>query len=199
MLQELEEEATNLIGLGISSRTNSTYDTALRSFNNFRRTHGLPESFPAHRKEIYLYVAYLSTVGYAASTVTTYLSAIAYNHKIHDMPDPTDSFVLKKMVEGYKRKVGVTRDKRRPISLELLGKILASLELSSSSTYECSLFRAAFALAFFGFLRIGEFAHLRQRNVSSRCYNGPTLRFTSPRASKSHSDALRIIKKATFR
>ena len=52
-----------------------------------------------NRKEIYLFIAHLSTQGYAASTVTTYLL------------DPTTGFIVKKMIEGHKRKNSVSKTK----------------------------------------------------------------------------------------
>ena len=137
--------------LGSSARTMDTYETAMKSFDNFRRIHELSEHLPVNRKEIYLFIAHLSTQGYAVFTATTYLSVIAYFHKIRDMPDPTIGFIVKEMMEGYKRKNGVNKDKRRLASLELLIKILTLLQSICKSSYECSLFRTAFALAFLGF------------------------------------------------
>ena len=69
--------------------------------------------------------------------------------------DPSDNFVVRKLREGCRRQYRQA-DGRRPITLPVLQKLSSLSELCSSS-YETYLFRAAFSLAFFAFLRVGEF------------------------------------------
>lgn len=59
------------------------------------------------------------------------------------------------MLKGMDRLYGV-EDSRKPITLELLVKLINSLQFVCSSSYECTLFRSMFSLAFFALLRIGE-------------------------------------------
>ena len=68
-------------------------------------------------------------------------------------------FSLKKIKEGLRRN-NSRMDGRLPITaaLLLLQRLISCLPLICKSSYEVLLFRAAFLLAFFGFLRIGEFA-----------------------------------------
>lgn len=57
----------------------------------------------------------------------------------------------KRIQEAHK-----SRDGRHPVSFEMLQVLTGSLEKVCSSFYECVLFWAAFALAFFAALRISE-------------------------------------------
>ncbi|XP_041461741.1 uncharacterized protein LOC121413047 [Lytechinus variegatus] len=71
-------------------------------------------------------------------------------------PDVTDAFVIRRLVDGCRRK-NARRDTRCPITLPILKSILNSLTHVCVNTYDLALFRAAFLIAFFGFLRVGEF------------------------------------------
>ena len=59
------------------------------------------------------------------------------------------------MLKGMDRLHGV-EDSPKPITLELLVKLMNSLQFVCSSNYECTLFRSMFSLAFFALLRIRE-------------------------------------------
>lgn len=73
------------------------------------------------------------------------------------MVDETKNFLVLKVLEGMRR-IGRSADARLPITLELLKQLVETLPGICHDTYETKLFRAAYLLAFFGFLRIGEFA-----------------------------------------
>ena len=106
--------------------------------------------------EVVLLIAFMSKKSYSHSTVRTYISAISYFHKLHGYQDPTAYFVVSKVLEGYRRDTGGRHDTRQPITLDVLRRILPVLDQVCTSNYEARLFRAAFSLAFFGFMRIGE-------------------------------------------
>lgn len=62
---------------------------------------------------------------------------------------------MRQALKGYRRaKPG--RDSRRPVSFQLLGRIVGCLDNVCLPGYEVVLFKAAFALAFFGAFRISE-------------------------------------------
>ena len=95
--------------------------------------------------------------GYAYSKVTCFLSAIRFNHKLQGLsePDPTSNFIIKKMLEGYRRSKP-SQDTRLPVAFDILRRVCAGLESVCRSTFEHSLFLAAYTLAFFGLFRVGE-------------------------------------------
>lgn len=74
-----------------------------------------------------------------------------------DVKDTTKSFIISKMLFGME-KINKHIDARKPITLELLHNIIAVLKHVCNSSFESKLFAACFSLAFFGFLRVGEFA-----------------------------------------
>ncbi len=133
-----------------------TYRRALQKFKEFRGKLGWTDGWPLNTGEVVAFVAQLCIEGLAASSINTYISAISFVHKINDWADPTSSFIITKLREGCKR-LRPQSDSRYPITLPILQRIVSVLPSVCASTYEVILFRAAFLLAFFGFLRVSEF------------------------------------------
>jgi hypothetical protein len=72
------------------------------------------------------YISYLSLAGFSVSTITTYISAVSYVHKIRHITDTTKGFILTKMMEGLKRE-GNSSDLRSPITISLLCRLVSIL------------------------------------------------------------------------
>ena len=152
----LELETQRLLAASMASNTHATYKRGVESFDSFRSKLGLDIKWPAPIDHIIAYIASLSIECKSPSTINTYISALAYIHKLNGWQDPTDNFIIKKLKEGCKRQ-DKRSDCRRPITLPILRQLSQLLQGLCQSTFESSLFRAAFLLAFFGFLRVGEF------------------------------------------
>lgn len=126
------------------------------------------DTLPATVQQVASFIAHLSVKGRAPATIATYVSAISYQHKIMLHPDPTNNFLIKKLLEGTKRATGNRTDLRRPITYELLVQLLNSLQHICNNAFETALFRGAFALAFFAFLRVGEFT-AKNKSADTSC------------------------------
>ena len=71
-----------------------------------------------------LFIAYMFNFHYAPSTVTTYISALGYSHKLLGFPDPSKVFYVSQILKGYK-KVGFRLDSRLPITLPILDRLVS--------------------------------------------------------------------------
>ena len=154
-MEPLRSEVQKLLEASNSQNTWNTYGNGVSSFVKFRFNHGLRDSWPPPISDLVNYVAYMSSQGYAPATVKVYLSGMSYWLKAMGMRDLTESFILQKMLKGMDNLYS-TVDARKPITLELLIKIMDALTFVCSSVYESVLFRSAFSLAFFALLRVGE-------------------------------------------
>lgn len=63
---------------------------------------------------------------------------------------------MRKTLEGWRRLQPPSSDMRRPITFDILTQIHKKLRAICWSKYEARLFSAAYSIAFFGALRIGE-------------------------------------------
>ena len=104
----------------------------------------------------------MSLKGLSPRTIATYVAGVAFYHKIRDWPDPTHDFVVSKLLAGCRRD-RQSQDTREPLSLSVLLQAISNLSHTCASQYEAVMFRAAMLCAFFGFMRIGEFAAVSRR------------------------------------
>ncbi|CAG2223357.1 unnamed protein product [Mytilus edulis] len=118
--------------------------------------------WPPPPSHIVLFIAYLSLKGRAHKTVSCYVTAIGFRCKVlqSQFMDYSQNFIIRKMLEGLKRSK-FSKDKRLPITSELLTRIIEKLPLVCYSAYESLLFAAAFSVAFHGFLRVGELVYTK--------------------------------------
>lgn len=140
----------------VSPNTSLSYKAGLEAFSSFLRLHNLLDSWPPPLSNVTQFIAYLSITGKKPNTVKTYLAGISYQCKMLNQYDITSHFLICKMIEGMRR-LKPSSDNRLPITIELLRNMVKVLPSICSSLYETNLFQAAFCLAFFGFLRVGEF------------------------------------------
>lgn len=59
-----------------------------------------------------IFIAHLSISGTAYRTAALYISALSYIHKLRGIQDNTQSFIVKKALQGLHKKRGVTIDPR---------------------------------------------------------------------------------------
>ena len=135
--------------------TRLAYATACRKFQEFRVEYKLPTSWPIAASHLVLFISYCFETGLAASTIRLYISGISFVHKIHNWPDPSEYFMIKKMLEGCRR-LRQRKDVRVPITLSILTRICQQLTFVTYSRYETLLFQAVYSLAYFGLFRVSE-------------------------------------------
>ncbi|XP_072178201.1 integrase/recombinase xerD homolog [Diadema setosum] len=166
-MADLAQEAHRLLGQALAEGSHRAYQRAVNAFQEFRKDHHLDLSWPAPTTQIISFIAFLSIRGKATSTISLHVAALSYMHKMHGWADPTDHFVIKKLQEGSRRdkKKG---DDRRPITQDLLKRMIPIVRLVCKSQYEAIMFRAAFLLAFFGFLRVGEFTAQQKHEITDK-------------------------------
>ena len=95
--------------------------------------------------------------GYSSKTMSSFLSAINYTHKILDYADPTQAFIVSKFIVGaYRMKPSF--DSRFPIIVTILNQTVRSVNQTTDNMYDQCLYKAMFLFAFNTFARIGELA-----------------------------------------
>ena len=144
-----------LLDASLTNSSASSYTHAWRLFINFAEKFDLPSDIPVKQHILAIYVTYLFSQDYAASTIASYLSAISYIHKLNNMYDPCASFIIQKLLVAA-RKLKPPQDVRLPITKAILHKISDALRYTVSSSFERVMFKSMFLLAFYAFLRIGE-------------------------------------------
>lgn len=112
------------------------------------------DPLPSHPHDIALYVTHLSSA-LKTATIRSHLSAVAFFHQIHGYANPTSSFLVKKLLVGHKKRESKPAV-RKPITLDILTRIVSALRSSTYSSYERKLYRAVFTTMYHAALRASE-------------------------------------------
>ncbi|XP_044155452.1 uncharacterized protein LOC122942023 [Bufo gargarizans] len=98
----------------------------------------------------------LKREGWTVSKVSRFMAGVAFGFRLRRLPDLTKGFLVRQVLKGWRRGEPKVPDQRKPVSFELLLRVGVQLSSICKSGWERGLFRAAFALAFFGAFRLGE-------------------------------------------
>ena len=174
----IDKEIGNLINMSMAAGSWKTYGTAVCSFNNFRKLYRLDLIWLAPLDSLAQFIAYLSHKGMSASTVATYISGLSHCHKLNDLQDNTQSFIIKKLLEGMRRKYPQRTDIMAPIFIQLLKHLILALRRVCGSNYESLVFSTAFSIAYFGMLRVSEIAVNSRSDESGHALNLDDVSFS---------------------
>ena len=133
---------------GVTQNVRTSMESFLRFFHPI-----LWNSFPTAStgmsvSDIVLFVVYLSAKKLAPSTISTYISALSYVHKIGSFSDPTKAFVVHKIMTAQSRLCSKP-DIRLPITRSILHKLVQALNHTITPAYQILLFQTMFLVAFF--------------------------------------------------
>ena len=112
-------------------------------------------TLPVSANEVLHFISYLDLYQFASASITTYVTAISFVHKMGDVHDPTASFRVQKVLSAINKLHG-RNDSRLPITLFILSSLTSALPTAIKNSYHRSLLHAMFTIAFFGLCRIGE-------------------------------------------
>ena len=154
-MDRVDREILSLVDRAYAPATHLAYQQGILAYQEFCSTVRIRSNLPTDQHVVARFVAHLSLLGRAAATAKNYLAGLSACHRVNGWPDPTDSFLVKTILRGMCRS-SKTPDSRYPITLQRLEELLPSLASVCSNSYEVRLFKAAFSMAFFGFLRVSE-------------------------------------------
>ena len=148
--------AQTLIMASLSVSTQKTYARSFLRYSQFSH-HAFPgvPVWPVNVCTLVAYIASLFRDNKAPTTIASALSPLAFVHKVAGIPDPTECFIVKKMLSGAS-KLRKQPDARLPIVPHVLKQLVVMAKFASQSEYERRMLTAMFTTAFYAFLRIGE-------------------------------------------
>lgn len=153
---EVIENTEFLLWNGLATSSHTTYDSGIRMYKRCMAQYNILP-FPATEFKLSIFVQWrMFEKKVKWNTIRSNLSAIRSLHVDFGQPfDFLKMHSLQRVMRGAKRFVGVSSDKRLPITPNILSKLFRFLD---KTTVSGALYRAAFAMATFGLLRVGEFA-----------------------------------------
>ena len=117
----------------------------------------LPFVVPVPVEWVLYFVAYMFIMNSAHATIATSLSVIGYAHKIRYLPDPTMLCIVRRLLMAT-RKLAQKPDPRKPITLQLLMRMLSKLPELPLSVFDKLLAQAVLTVMYVAGFRVGEVA-----------------------------------------
>ena len=155
-LTSLQHLVRQLLLASVAPNTRVAYRSALLRFGNFvHQFFPATPVIPSNTQVLATFIAFLYAQGYAPSTITAHITAVAFIHKLSGGPDPTERFIIRKLLGGS-RHLAAQADTRKPILKSTLHSLVDSLKHVQSSTFTQQTMSAIYLLLFHAFLRIGE-------------------------------------------
>ena len=124
-------------------------------FVTFMRIIEEPIALPLPQEIIAEFVAYLHDVPLKATTIRQHLSAIAYVHKMLELPDKTNTFFIKKLLNVCKLEDGPAQV-RRPITYRILCTIIQAIDRVVELPYDKASYASLYSFMYAACLRVGE-------------------------------------------
>ena len=148
----------NVLHASIAPSSRAHYERAWRQFAFFHDSLGVTLQLPASVSMILLFIAHLHAHGSAPASITSISSAVAYFHNINVFSDPTNCFIVAKVLAGACN-LGSVSDVRLPVTLPVLTRlVLAYQQFLHHDTN----------VSFKAYLQVGEMVP-RGRNLVQRC------------------------------
>lgn len=159
----LISQVNTLWGNSLSKSTKQTYRTALQCFLTFMTMHGVrttPSSLPAINEDHLIYFVSHCKQGLKLQfdIIKLYLAGIRFHYLRTGHNDPTaradrSSYILR----GIKKSQHNITKTRLPVTSHILQQLCTLLQQGCFSPYVDLMLLCSFKMAFFGFLRCGEF------------------------------------------
>ena len=162
----LQQGVQRLWRSSLAPSTRKAYSTGLRVFSQFLSFNQVHS--PIHRctdeRMLQQFISYCFFILHIrTSSIRGYLSALRHYCLTSGLPDPLRNpngqfkFSLHTLLQATEKEQRGPRCRRLPIDIELLSRLCRLLNGRYFDPYWDCLLKAVFCVAFFGFLRCGEF------------------------------------------
>ena len=125
-------------------------------FDVWCRENGASASIPASAETVAAFLSAEAARGIKAATIGRRVASIRYAHRLLDLPDPTASETVRRVVRGIRRSMGAVQKQKAPVTAEILTVMLSRIPDTLAGKRD----RALLALGFSGAFRRSELVGL---------------------------------------
>lgn len=154
-----------------SQNTTSTYFRGFLKWKQWAYSNGLGSGdiLPARALHVGLYLASLIQTSNSPSTVIHAFYSLKWIHSMGDFVCPTNSPLVRNILEAGKRKLSKPVNKKEPITIEIIGKVY-DVMYEKGNAYKLRTI-CAILIGYAGFLRSQEILGIRRCDiVFEPCY-----------------------------
>lgn len=151
----LSTTALALLHSSLSESTKASYKRSWMLFQQYCLQGNVSNKLPISEITLCNFIAYLFEQNYSPSSITSMVSAISYVHKIFNIQDHSQSFLVRKIIFGA-NKSAKAPDYRLPITSSIFVKLVNALQFTIPNFFNRLLLQCLFSVAFHRFFRMGE-------------------------------------------
>ncbi|XP_071143533.1 uncharacterized protein [Mytilus edulis] len=164
----LIEKIHLLSDLLTESKSNNTVQNYYYGFLRWKKwalSNGISSEFilPAKPIHVAIYLACLVQQNRTPSPINQAFYSIRWAHKIISVISPTDSDLVKNILEGAKRRLSVPIKKKEPITPDMLSQMFDRLYCENNLYNQRTI--SACLLSYSGFLRVSELLNLKTCDI----------------------------------
>ena len=164
----LVEKITLLPGLLMESKSANTVQNYYYGFLRWKKwalSNGISSEFilPAKPIHVALYLACLVQQSASPSPINQAFYSIRWAHNITSTISPTDSSLVKNILEGAKRRLSIPIKKKEPITPDLLSNMYDNMFRDKNLFNQRTI--CACLLCYSGFLRVSELLNLQSCDI----------------------------------
>ena len=153
ILREKIQDIPELLSESRASSTVKSYFKSFQKWNDWLKQNNLQPDQGSSVKPLTvgIYLAGLIQKGFSVNVLTAAFNGIRWAHSVIGVTSPTESELVKNVLEAGKRKLSVPKTKKEPISAELLLKMYDKFFRYENVYNQRSIF--ACLIAYAGFLK----------------------------------------------
>ena len=151
----LSDTARTLLHSSLALSTKASYKHSWTLYLQFCHQNNLMDTLPIAEITLCNFIAHMFEQSYSPASISSTVSALSYVHKIYNLPDAAQNFMVKKILYGA-HKSSKSPDYRLPITTSILERLLTALESIVPNYFNKILLQCIFSVAFHGFFRLGE-------------------------------------------
>ncbi len=146
-LLKLAQDANGFINAGTTEKTRRAYNRAWSTFKAWCVAQDL-EALPAPPKVVGLYLSHLVAEEKKAATIDFAIVSISRAHQAAGFNPPTRDAIVREVRKGLRRKIGTAQDRKAPLLVEELRKVVEKLPSGIVGTRDKAVLLLGFAGAF---------------------------------------------------
>ncbi|XP_029452031.1 uncharacterized protein LOC115088167 isoform X1 [Rhinatrema bivittatum] len=160
----------SILRSALAESTWRAYSRGWSLFQQFCQTKNTQVQGTMTERNVTEFLLHLKNSGVSRAQAGQHVAAIVFVSKLWGIGTISNSFLIKKILEGWRRQAPVRGDTRKPITSMLLQALVKELPSLVWDNYEVKLWTVAFSLMFFGAFRNSEL--IPRAKVTTRASDG---------------------------
>ena len=140
------------------------YQNSFSTFCKWSKLHKL-SSLPASDITVSIYLIYVAETAKSGSKIDQIVYGISWTHKLAELKNPCQFYLVNFGREGAHRKIGHMITKKEPITPDILKNIVCTYDNTNCNLKDLRI-ASMCLICYSGFLRLSELVNLKRSDIT---------------------------------